>query len=504
MAGGTEVCAPNTGVFAGWLGRIPERRVKVCDPVEPGAYLVQAVQSLEDTAVVALVADKMATLRLFVTSEYSTHEKIPPAKAYFYANGEELGSIDIPANEEPIPTDIDEGWSELSGNVDISADFIRPGLEMYIQVDPEGTLDEELGVAKRIPEEDYIEYRVYQLALFELTVIPFLWEDDPDSAILDYVADMAEDEEENARLHATFDLLPMDRLEVDAYKATESSSNHARDLLGETNTIRLSDGGDGYYQGQMSGTVTGAAGIAWLNHKASFSIPQGVTIAHELGHNLNLRHAPCNDAPDPDPNFPQEDGSIGNYGWSFRTDAVRDKDDYYDVMGYCGPNWISGYYFDKAARYRRARGSMYMPPSLSQVRSLLLWGGRGRGGEAIPEAVLRDGIDSGAAALRRRPPAGRRSRGRDGPLRAELRHAGGSRPAGHGVGLHLRAAGRGGVGGDAREDNAGGTGRRGYARPGIGRRDDDRSRREGRPDPRILGRVARVRARAAPAGAAPE
>ena len=375
MAGGTEVCAPNTSVFAGWLERIPERRVKVCDPVEPGAYLVQVVQSLEDTAAVPLVADKMATLRVFVTSEYSTHEKIPPAKAYLYANGEELGSIDIPANEESIPTYIDEGSSELSGNIDISADFIQPGLEMYIQVDPEGTLDEELGVAKRIPEEDYIEYTVYQLSTFELTIIPFLWEDDPDSAILDYVAEMAEDEEEDARLHATFDLLPMDKLDVDAFKATESSSNCAHTLLGETNAIRLSDGGDGYYQGQMSGRVTCAAGVAWLNHKASFSVPYGVTIAHELGHNLNLRHAPCNDPADPDPSFPQEDGSIGNYGWSFRTDSVRDKDDYYDVMGYCSPNWISGYFFDKAARYRRSRGSMYMPPSSSPVQSLLLWGG---------------------------------------------------------------------------------------------------------------------------------
>lgn len=375
MAGGTEVCAPNSSVFADWLERIPERRVKVCDPVESGAYLVQAVQSLEDTAVVPLVADKMATLRLFVTSEYSTHEKIPPAKAYFYADGEELGSFDIPAKDESIPTYIDEGSSELSGNVDISADFIQPDLEMYIQVDPEGTLDEELGVAKRIPKEDYIEYSVYQLAAFDLTIIPFLWEDDPDSAILDYVADMAENEEDDGRLQATFDLLPMDRLDVSAYEATESSSNCAHTLLSETNTIRLADGGDGYYQGQMSGTVTCAAGVAWLNHKASFSIPDGITISHELGHNLNLRHAPCNDPNDTDPSFPQEDGSIGNYGWSFRTNSVYDKDDYYDMMGYCDLNWISGYFFEKAARYRRARSSMYMPPSSSPAQSLLLWGG---------------------------------------------------------------------------------------------------------------------------------
>ncbi len=34
-------------------------------------------------------------------------------------------------------------------------------------------------------------------------------------------------------------------------------------------------------------------------------------VAHEVGHNLDLRHAPCGGAGGPDPTFPYPDGSIG-------------------------------------------------------------------------------------------------------------------------------------------------------------------------------------------------
>ena len=48
---------------------------------------------------------------------------------------------------------------------------------------------EELGVAARIPDEGRLEAEVESVPAFELTVIPFLWEEDPDSAILEIDAD---------------------------------------------------------------------------------------------------------------------------------------------------------------------------------------------------------------------------------------------------------------------------------------------------------------------------
>ena len=54
-------------------------------------------------------------------------------------------------------------------------------------------------------------------------------------------------------------------------------------------------------------------GVADLGRFSSSSVPVPDVIAHELGHNLSLYHAPCGGAQGPDPSFPQRDGSIGSW-----------------------------------------------------------------------------------------------------------------------------------------------------------------------------------------------
>jgi len=408
LAGGTDLCAPNDDVYRRWLDRIRERRVRMCEPVPPKAHMIQAAQSPVDTArKIPLVGGKQALLRVFVTSSHSTHEGIPPVRATFYVDDEETYTVTYPGKSDPIPVVVGEESLRLSANVVIPGDVIRPDLEMVIEIDPEGTLDEELDVAARLPEDGRFEYRVYDVPTFDLTVIPFLWKSDPDSAILDYVKDMEEDEEEYSRLHLTYALLPVNDFEVTAYEAVESSSNRASDLLRQTDAIRRQEGGDGYFQGQMSGSVSGARGVAWLDHKSSFSVPIGWIIAHELGHNLNLRHAPCgNPRPaNPDPNFPHDGARIGNWGYDARRNVLQDPDRYRDVMSYCGPQWISDYFFEKAIEYRRSRGYHERRDPSAAVRTILLWGGLDEDGAPFldPAFVMeaRPGLpaSSGAYAL---------------------------------------------------------------------------------------------------------
>ena len=373
LAGGTALCAPNQSEFRRWLDGIPERRVKMCERELPAAYLIQAAQSPADTfPMVSLVGGKAALLRVFVTSSHATHEGLPPVRARFHVDEKEIHTVTVPDTTTAIPVTVMENSLRRSVNVRIPSDVIQPDLEMVVEIDPEGTLDDELGVAARIPEKGRREYKVYTLPTFELTVIPFLWESNPDSAILDYTKKMEEEKEENSRLHATYDLLPTGDFEVTQYDAVETSSNSAFDLLAETDVIRKDEGTGGYFQGQMSGSVTGAAGVAWLAHKSSFSVPRNLTISHELGHNQNLRHAPCGGATGPDPNFPHDDGKIGIWGYDYRGERLMNPDTY-DMMSYCGPQWISDYYFDKALRYRIARERAWFPSV--RTRTLLLWGG---------------------------------------------------------------------------------------------------------------------------------
>ena len=213
------------------------------------------------------------------------------------------------------------------------------------------------------------------LSPLELTIIPFLRAQAPDSSILDVVRGMAADPDGHALLADVRALLPVGKLEVTAHEPVLSSSNDARRLMEETEAIRVLEGGGGHYLGTMAGPVVGPSGVAFLPGRAGFSIPQSGTIAHELGHNLGLHHAPCGGAGDPDPSFPHPHGSAGAWGYNFaRGELVRPSIP--DVMSYCGPpDGISDYHFANALRYRLFEARAAAIPSAAPERSLLLWGG---------------------------------------------------------------------------------------------------------------------------------
>ena len=173
-------------------------------------------------------------------------------------------------------------------------------------------------------------------------------------------------------------LLPIGHLDVTAHEPVLSSSNSAFDLLSQTVALRAMEGGAGYYKGMMSRPVTGAGGIARLPGRSSFSRPHGDILAHELGHNLNLRHAPCGGAGGPDRSYPYTDGSIGAWGYDFEDEELLPPSTP-DLMTYCGPpDGISDYHFTNALRFRLSDAdSVGLPDRAPRTRSLLVWGGVG-------------------------------------------------------------------------------------------------------------------------------
>ena len=374
LAGGTGLCAPSDPDFQTWLRGIGNRRIAPCaERAPPAAYLTQAVQSL--TFPVPLVAGRKSLLRVFPTAERSTFTGVPPVRARFFLDGLETHVADIPGKSAPIPVEVDESSLSTSANAEIPGWVVQPGLEMMIEIDPEGTLDPALGVARRIPATGRLAVEVRAMPLFDLTLIPFVWAETGDSSIVDAVGAMAADPENHERLRLTLDLLPIGDLVVTAHEPVLSSSNNAATLLGQTNMIRTVEGGDGHYQGLLMPPVTGAAGVAYRPGWISFSLPYPDVIAHELGHNFDLWHAPCGGPPGVDPSFPDPDGLIGAWGYDFRGGLLRPSMP--DLMSYCGPpDGVSDYHFTKALRFRTSETeSAAAADHLRPTRALLLWGG---------------------------------------------------------------------------------------------------------------------------------
>ncbi len=100
---------------------------------------------------------------------------------------------------------------------------------------------------------------------------------------------------------------------------------------------------NGIPMGPVIGCAMGGVGAGAVNN--------GVTMAHELSHQLGRPHAPCGGVGAGDPGYPAYEpydpagaptAATGEYGLDIRNGAIHPPTDK-DFMSYCTPNWISIY-----------------------------------------------------------------------------------------------------------------------------------------------------------------
>jgi len=145
---------------------------------------------------------------------------------------------------------------------------------------------------------------------------------------------------------------------VSTFPADENAwSDAIRRVLVEIDALRVSDNADAssYYMGFVPKTTYGLTGIAYApGHAAvvaAFTANQTVvlqTVVHEIGHNLNLSHAPCGNPAWVDPNYPYADaklGAMGRYIWGYQSGLKTFVDprrtELHDVMSYCDNTYYS-------------------------------------------------------------------------------------------------------------------------------------------------------------------
>ena len=372
---GTEICVPDDSATRLRLRSIWNQYVPYCkaqaETATATAYIVQAVQSAD--VPVPLVAGRPGLLRVFVTAPDAGGAPIPSGWATFYQRDGSKHRVRVSPGDGAIPaeTETAEGSLSLSANVEVPGDVLRPGVEMIVELDPEGALDPALGVPRRIPAAGRTALDVYDMPAFDVTVVPFLFKFKPDSSILDVTNGMTA---EDPLFEETRRLLPVGPMSVAVHEPVWTSTRNGGELLYQTEAIRVMEGGAGYYMGIS--THSGQSYHSYLPGKAMFSWPNGGTIAHAFGHNMHLGHAPCRATTDVDFGYPHAGGVAGAWGWDRRSGrlvppAIPDQ------MGYCSFGAaISDYHFANALRWRlhdeAGVGAYYAGPP---TQALLLWGG---------------------------------------------------------------------------------------------------------------------------------
>ena len=375
------------------LGRYTNTRgaYAIASSLEPRApaveaYLTQPVQS-HDFAV-PLVANEEALLRVFVMADSGVAASMPPVRATFHRDGTETHSAWIDGSSGQVPWEMAEGDLDRTANVVVPAEVIVPGTEMVVEVDPDGTLDPSLGIGGRIPEEGRMALDVRTMPPFNVTAVPFLWQEEPDSSGLKVAAGLTAEHE---LFYETREWLPVADMEVAVREAVfvdyDPKENMGR-VLSDLALLYTADGASGYYMGVPPWIDGGVLGVAFIDSHLSVSRLDGHTVAHEFGHNLSLSHSPCGGAQGVDGGFPHANGRIGAWGYDRLTGTLVEPDAT-DLMTYCrADDWISDYTYTKALRHRNPNTAA--AAARSSRRTLVVRGGVAEGRLSIEPAFVLD------------------------------------------------------------------------------------------------------------------
>ena len=364
------------------------------EPLAPPAraYLTQAVQSHD--GVVPLVAGEDALLRVFVIAPGGAGATMPPVRATFHRAGTVVRVVDISAGAARVPQEMREDDLGLTANAVIPGDVLAPGLEMVVEIDPDGTLDPSLGIGGRIPEEGRLAIDVRRVPEFHVTAVPLLNAQNPDSSGFKATVGLTAEHEV---FYETRDWLPVADMEVVVREPLLVDYDPEEDMsraLDDIAFLRVAEGASGYYMGVPPWRDGGVLGIAYSGGgKSTVSRLDGHTVAHEFGHGFSLAHAPCGGPALVDPHYPHAGGLIGGWGYDATLGNLVNPERHTDLMTYCREDdWISDYSFSKAFDYRIETAASPMMASRSRAadRVLVVRGGRRDGRLRLHPAFVLD------------------------------------------------------------------------------------------------------------------
>lgn len=383
----TGLCASPSPSFQAWYTAIEQTAGAICDSAEevtvsmPMVYLTQSVQTPSGS--VRLVANRPALLRAFLAAGQPGGFFEPEVVASFTGpEGDEVHRVAMTRHANEIPVEVDEGDLELSYNAVIPGEIIVPGVEMVVEVDPEGAVPLTAESETRFPKQGSDSLNVVPVSAMHLTLVPVITTAEPDTSVLSWVRDVSAESPQVGLLKHAFPFAEFSvRAREPYYTSQNLTTNVGRSaLFGELEAVRATEGGTGYYYGVAAHFGGRLLGQGQLPGWVSIGNASPITLAHEVGHNLSLRHAPCGGPGGVDPDFPYLDGSIGVWGYDFRSGSMLPPDRSKDIMTYCETlPWLSDYYFEKVIDHRAELAANAASPvsAASNPRSdmLVLGGG---------------------------------------------------------------------------------------------------------------------------------
>ena len=429
---GNKLCEPADSAFRAWVDSL-DYYPPSCPPTT-FAEVFQVtqqpdLQGREEGGFIApdtLLADRDAVLRVAPLAEEGSGERVTRQVRVSYrgSGGGKVKLIPEGPYDTDLPSKVNFSSLDSTFNLVIPGAYVQPpSLEIWVEVWrtlSSGTTAADSIIYKKVP--------VDTVPVLELTLVPVL-QSHPDLSVVSradsarlhsFVDEVARRGLSHDALKSIRELLPVVQVKVKAgspVRINKWYSDNIHDAVDKY--VKDSTDARGYYMGVLAnaptdgdGTILGQAnqpgstGFSVVFDDGAFHTQHRETMAHELGHNLGLGHAPCSppdiemDSKSVDRGFPHDRARIGSWGY----DAGKlVPNTHHDLMSYCNPQWISHYNFRNVFNWRSVYADRAAPVvSAATGKVLLLWGGtRTDGSLHLKPAFVLDGAprlpDTGGA-----------------------------------------------------------------------------------------------------------
>ncbi len=346
---------------------VPENNLEVS-----AVHLTQVVQTLGGG--VPLVQGRSGLLRVFVTTGLANAFQ-PDVRIRLYDGGTMIQENVVSAPSSSVPLEVNEGSLSASWNLSVPSSLIKPGLGVEIDVDPGNAVSETNESDNRYPASGTHAFDVRDTDPLSVVFVP----------VHQSVNGLEGSANPGSYTSVAQSLFPVPFVGgsargtyvTDAPELQPDNDNGAWGMiLNEMLALRAADGSSSHYYGAVKVSYGGGiAGIGYVGAPAAVGWDKGGSAgvaAHEWGHNLGRRHAPCGGAGGPDPSYPYAGGSIGV--WGYNGTALRSPNVYKDLMGYCGPDWISDYHYNAIMSAVQASPTPPAAALAGPEDGLLVWG----------------------------------------------------------------------------------------------------------------------------------
>ncbi len=290
-----------------------------------------------------LVADKDALLRAYVLSERSGIQGVV-VKVVGTRGGQPVGELTmsgpliVPTSE--VASDMNQQWRAT-----IPAAWLQAGLELRVRVDPANAL----GETNETNNELAITPTIGAGNVFVMTNVPIV-----QSGLTGRIFSI---EQPMKQVWPVKRVSGKDRAAYTFSGTIAANGGGWGTLLNQLAQLRQADGSRRYYLGWIRVNFgSGVAGLATLGYGTALTRDDSISTAiHELGHTMNREHSPCGGAQGTDPAYPVANARLDVPGYDFVSGRMVPTSQFFDVMSYCDPPWISNHNYKGAQQWLESR-----------------------------------------------------------------------------------------------------------------------------------------------------